>query len=312
VFNLQGEKLDPNKPIVGGSQSGKKINREFFERNAEAKELQKRIESGVASTVERILAMEPIDAMKEANKIIGRKGQYKNLSQEDAKKILQDTEDHIFERNVDIDPEDMFADGGRIGLKKGMDRRTFMKIMGGLATLPILGRYFKGAEKAAPVIEKATETVTQAPSYFFDLVAKIKMFGKQSKVGPSERVEEYSYIGKNGDEYTLTEDIVTGDAQIVKDKMGVGSAGDKTFDTINDRTVMEYKAPKKDVDPEAGKFIDEGAEYDEYKVEFDMDGTEAGADAIDEIVQKEIMDEVKKSAPPIKKASGGLAYMLGE
>ena len=36
------------------------------------------------------------------------------------------------------------------------------------------------------------------------------------------------------------------------------------------------------------------------------------SDARDEIVQKEIMDEVKKSAPPIKKASGGLAYMLGE
>ena len=79
VFNLQGEKLDPNLPIVGGSQSGKKINREFFERNAEAKELQKRIESGVASTVEKILAMKPIDAMKEANLVIGRKGQYKNL-----------------------------------------------------------------------------------------------------------------------------------------------------------------------------------------------------------------------------------------
>jgi hypothetical protein len=312
VFNLQGEKLDPNKPIVGGSQSGKKINREFFERNAEAKELQKRIESGVASTVERILAMEPIDAMKEANKIIGRKGQYKNLSQEDAKKILQDTEDHIFERNVDIDPEDMFADGGRIGLKKGMDRRTFMKIMGGLATLPILGRYFKGAEKAAPVIEKATETVTQAPSYFFDLVAKIKMFGKQSKVGPAERVDEYSYIGKNGDQYTLTEDITTGDAQITKDKMGIGTSGDKSFDVIEDRTVLEYKAPKKDVDPDTQKFIDEGAEYEEYKIEFDQDGTQAGADAIDEIIQKEIIEESKKAAPPIKKAAGGLAYMLGE
>jgi hypothetical protein len=312
VFNLQGEKLDPSKPIVGGSQSGKKINREFFERNAEAKELQKRIESGVASTVERILAMEPIDAMKEANKIIGRKGQYKNLSQEDAKKILQDTEDHIFERNVDIDPEDMFADGGRIGLKKGMDRRTFMKIMGGLATLPILGRYFKGAEKAAPVIEKATETVTQAPSYFFDLVAKIKMFGKQSKVGPAERVDEYSYIGKNGDQYTLTEDITTGDAQITKDKMGIGTSGDKSFDVIEDRTVLEYKAPKKDVDPDTQKFIDEGAEYEEYKIEFDQDGTQAGADAIDEIIQKEIIEESKKAAPPIKKAAGGLAYMLGE
>jgi hypothetical protein len=256
--------------------------------------------------------MEPIDAMKEANKIIGRKGQYKNLSQEDAKKILQDTEDHIFERNVDIDPEDMFADGGRIGLKKGMDRRTFMKIMGGLATLPILGRYFKGAEKAAPVIEKATETVTQAPSYFFDLVAKIKMFGKQSKVGPAERVDEYSYIGKNGDQYTLTEDITTGDAQITKDKMGIGTSGDKSFDVIEDRTVLEYKAPKKDVDPDTQKFIDEGAEYEEYKIEFDQDGTQAGADAIDEIIQKEIIEESKKAAPPIKKAAGGLAYMLGE
>ena len=211
-----------------------------------------------------------------------------------------------------IDPDD-FAIGGRVGLKKGsMDRRTFMKIMGGLATLPILGRYFKGAEKAAPVIEKATETVTQAPSYFFDLVAKIKMFGKQSKVGPAERVDEYSYIGKNGDEYTLTEDIVTGDAQIVKDKMGVGSSGDKTFDVINDRSVMEYKAPKKDVDPDTRQILEEGAEYDEYRVEFDMDGTQAGADAIDETIQKEIIEEAKKSAPPIKKAAGGLAYMLGE
>ena len=43
------------------------------------------------------------------------------------------------------------ADGGRIGFKKGMDRRTFMKIMGGLTALPILGKFFKGAEVAAPV-----------------------------------------------------------------------------------------------------------------------------------------------------------------
>ena len=46
------------------------------------------------------------------------------------------------------------------------------------------------------------------------------MFGKQSKVGPQERMNEFSYTGKNGDEYTLVEDISTGDAQITKDKMG--------------------------------------------------------------------------------------------
>ena len=205
-----------------------------------------------------------------------------------------------------------FNEGGRVGLKDGMDRRKFLKIMGGLASLPIVGKFLKFANPAAPVAEKVVETVSQAPTYFFDLVTKIKAFGKKSKVGPSERVDEYSYTGKNGDEYTLTEDIVTGDAQIVKDKMGVGSSGDKTFDTINDRSVMEYKAPKKDVDPDTQKFIDEGAEYEEYKIEFDMDGTQAGADAIDETIQKEIIEEAKKSAPPIKKAAGGLAYMLGE
>jgi hypothetical protein len=41
VFSLQGEKLDPNLPISGGTQQGKKLNREFFERDAEAKEYKK-------------------------------------------------------------------------------------------------------------------------------------------------------------------------------------------------------------------------------------------------------------------------------
>jgi hypothetical protein len=397
----------------------------------EIKNVKKRIDSGVASTVEKMLAMEPIDAMKEANKIIGRKGQYKNLSQEDAKKILQDTEDHIFERNVDIDPEDMFADGGRIGLRGGkdasqsdfktpsttakappsmgfgnpppaptgggggdnnkppkkikisepvksgidtynnlnylkniyklnpkgimldigkqflmnklfseaeteenqnmmlakeggrigfkkgsMDRRTFMKIIGGLTTLPVLGKFFKGAEVAAPVTQKVMENfsskASEAPTYFFNLMTKIKVFGKKSKVGPSDRVDEYSYTGKNGDQYTLTEDITTGDAQITKDKMGIGTSGDKSFDVIEDRTVMDYKARKQDVDVETQRPIDESAEYEEYKVDFDQDGTEAGADAIDEYIQKEIIEEAAEEAPSIKKASGGIARMLGE
>jgi hypothetical protein len=242
----------------------------------------------------------------------GKKILKSETEQEIAERIAKQNKESVkkFKEKMK-DPENK-ADGGRIGLKDGMNRRTFMKILGGLATLPILGRYFKGAEKAAPVVEKVAETATQAPTYFFDLVAKIKTFGKKSKTGPSDRIDEYSYTGKNGDQYTLTEDITTGDAQITKDKMGIGSSGDKTFDVIEDRTVMDYKARKQDVDVETRQTIDEAAEYDEYKVEFDQDGTEAGADAIDEIIQKEIIEESKKAAPPIKKASGGLAYMLGE
>jgi len=218
-------------------------------------------------------------------------------------------------------PED-FAIGGRVGYKIGSidkARRAFMKtaagVGGGIAALKtgLLGLSKKAPEATEKVMENFSTTLSKAPDYFFNLVSKIKLFGKKSKIGPQERVDEYSYIGKNGDQYTLTEDIVTGDAQIVKDKMGVGSYGDKTFDTINDRTVMEYKAPKQDVDVESGRGTKEGAEYEEYKVEFDSDGTEAGADAIDEIVQKEIMEEATtKKTPSIKKAGGGLAYMLGE
>ena len=116
------------------------------------------------------------------------------------------------------------AEGGRIGYKDGPDkpgRRKFMKIMGGLATIPFIGKFFKGAKTAAPAVEKAVETVTEAPSYFFDLVAKIKLLGEPKRT-PSyrERVKEYQYTGKDGNEYLLTEELDTGDIMIQKDKRG--------------------------------------------------------------------------------------------
>jgi|VirMetMinimDraft_7_1064189.scaffolds.fasta_scaffold07910_4 hypothetical protein len=72
----------------------------------------------VIDTVKYIKSLKPMDAMKEANSVIGRKGKYKDLTPEQSKKILQDTEDHIFERDIPIDPEDM-AKGGRAGLYTG-------------------------------------------------------------------------------------------------------------------------------------------------------------------------------------------------
>ena len=197
-------------------------------------------------------------------------------------------------------------------------RRKFMKVAGatgaGIAALKtgLIGL----GEKAAPVVEKVTEnfstTLSEAPSYFFDLATKIKSFGKKSKIGPQERMDEYFYTGKNGDQYTLTEDIVTGDAQITKDKMGAIRVGeDDMADGIVDRSVMEYKAPKQDVDVEAGKGTRENAEYEEYRVEFDQDGTQAGADAIDESIQKEIIEEASEKI--IKKADGGrIGYSKGK
>jgi hypothetical protein len=78
-----------------------------------------------------------MDAMKEANLVIGRKGYYKNLTPEQSKKILQDTEDHIFERDIPEDPED-FASGGRAGFFMG-SRPAVQK---GLSTLKEMLKYF--------------------------------------------------------------------------------------------------------------------------------------------------------------------------
>ena len=205
----------------------------------------------------------------------------------------------------------LVADGGRIGLKDGMDRRTFMKMMAGLASIPILGKFFKGAKvasKAAPVVMESA-TRSEPPTYFLKLVDKITKQGRPT-TSTEDIMETYIYTAKNGDSYELVNDLKTGDLRITKDKTGVGTYGDKSFDTIEDRTVMEYKAPRQDVDVETGKGTRDAAEYEEYKVEFDADGTEADATAIDEFVQKEIIEESAEEAPSIKKADGGRVGLL--
>ena len=209
--------------------------------------------------------------------------------------------------------------GGRAGFKVGSpSKRLFLKTAGGLAALiAAIKSGLVGVPKkevAKQVVKESVKDVSNAPpEYFFNLANKIKNLGKESKVKPQERVNEYNYKGKDGSEYTLTEDIGTGEMQITKEKGGIGIADDKSFDTIEDRTVMEYKPPKQDFDPDTEKILKEGAEYDEYRVNFDQDGTPADADEISEIIKKQIIDEASDiPQKKIKRARGGVAYMLGE
>ena len=183
-----------------------------------AKEVQQRIDSGVSATIEKILAMEPIDAMKEASSVIGRKGPYKNLSEQDAKKILQDTEDHIFERNVDLDPEDMFADGGRIGFKKGMTRRQFLEIMGGIgaagvaAKTGILKLLGKTGAKQATKQAIITPPVAGKPAWFDMLVNKVIAEGEDvtKQFATKEREIVHKLDVDKFEEVRVTQDLETG------------------------------------------------------------------------------------------------------
>ena len=75
------------------------------------------------------------------------------------------------------------ANGGRIGFADGPDdpsKRTFLKIMGGIASLPIVGKFFKSAKVAKVVPLKNTTTVM--PEWFPQFVEKALAKGVSKKI----------------------------------------------------------------------------------------------------------------------------------
>jgi len=203
------------------------------------------------------------------------------------------------------------AKGKRVNRKEGggMSRRKFMKIMGGLAALPIVGKFFKGAKPAAKVAEVATKSMpAKPPEYFFDLAAKIKILGKESSTARRERMVEVNY--KN---YTLEEDLVTGDMTIVKRK------GDPEFNYEEEVMVLRKGQPD-----EMTKGKTPPDEYEELTVRPDPEGKMKDVeDGIEPESVKEIMEEVGQGGGNLdqrtleeiargKLASGGVAMMLGE
>ena len=202
--------------------------------------------------------------------------------------------------------------GERVKRKEGggMSRRKFMKIMGGLAALPIVGKFFKSAKPVAKVADVVTKTTkgTQPPEYFFDLAAKIKILGKESSIARQERMVEVNY--KN---YTLEEDLVTGDMTIVKRK------GDPEFGY--EEEVMALRKGQAD---EMTKGKTPPDEYEELTVRPDPDGKIKDVeDGIEPESIQEIVEEVGQGGGNLDQrtleeiargrlASGGVAMMLGE
>ena len=203
------------------------------------------------------------------------------------------------------------AEGGlmRLGFEKGgMSRRGFIKLMGGLAALPVVGKFFKPAAKVAetagPVVQ---EGVKLGYDKFLMLVDKIKRLGKPAdNLATKERERVIRYDGKDGNEYELVEDLTTGDVRVTKDKVGVGSYNDRTFDTIEDRSTFTLRRNKVDENTKGKKPPDE---YEEMKEVASTDGTFGDIDEVSDTAVKEVLEELGETK--IKKAGGGLAYMLG-
>jgi hypothetical protein len=145
VMDMEGNKIPEGSKIMGGKEVPTSIDQESFLQRVN-KAVQENRESDAAikarldasnkkgiagikislvdDSIAKIKSMEPMEAMKEANLVAGKKGRYANLDDNQVKKIMDDTQDHIFERDI---PDEDFATGGRVGLKGGSGFLKFLK-----------------------------------------------------------------------------------------------------------------------------------------------------------------------------------------
>ena len=136
VVDMTGKNIDTSQGIMGGKSvkelmesgqvqkgtdnikiSEKITDRELFRDSTLNKEPVN--EKFIKYTIQDINKKDPIEGMKIANKIIKREGEFKDLTEEQSKRILKETDDHLTGKDMDYDPEDFYAKGGRAGFYTG-------------------------------------------------------------------------------------------------------------------------------------------------------------------------------------------------
>ena len=177
------------------------------------------VQEGIKSTkVGKVLDMEGQE-IPQGSRIIGGKAvketeeeilaRMNKENKEAAERIRRKQKETMDDMKEIEDPEDM-AMGGRIGLKDGPDmpgRRKFMKIMGGIATLPLVGKYLKpaipliqkGAEITGPALDKIVQTVMSAGKLISQSGRRVKEMVNKKKLKDVEVEEDIM----DGPSYTI-------------------------------------------------------------------------------------------------------------
>jgi len=185
----------------------------------------------------------------------------------------------------------MFADGGRAGfMAGGMGRRAFLKLLGS-AGAGIAGAktgLMSLAKKSEPVVEAVKETAQEVPSYFFSLVNKIRSLGDDTLATQDKT------IAKKYKDYVMEEDFA-GNIEIIK-----------KGDDVAEDVFMSYKVDEVPLKKGGSRKVEE---YEEYTARPDMEGKMKN---VEPGVPNSVVEEAMSEAPSIKKASGGIARMLGE
>ena len=177
------------------------------------------VQEGIKSTkVGKVLDMEGQE-IPQGSRIIGGKAvketeeeilaRMNKENKEAAERIRRKQKETMDDMKKIEDPEDM-AEGGRIGLKDGPDmpgRRKFMKIMGGIATLPVLGKFIKPAmplikkvaELTGPALDKIVQTVMSAGKLISQSGSRVKEMVTKKKLKDVEVEEDIM----DGPSYTI-------------------------------------------------------------------------------------------------------------
>ncbi len=136
------------------------------------------------------------------------------------------------------------ANGGRAGFKEGsgMTRRSFLKILGGLAAIPIVGKFLKPLKtakgiKSVPIIK--TDNVPGKPEWFDALVNKVIIEGDDvtKKFATADRQAIHQKTLDDGSVVRVTEDVDDGAIRVEYD-----SVDNMYEDTVQ----LQYKKPLPD------------------------------------------------------------------
>jgi len=167
------------------------------------------------------------------------------------------------------------AYGGRMGFADGPEdpkKRKFMKIMGGLASIPLLGRFIDIGIQAPKVAEVLRRGADGMPDFIYDLIAKVKLKA-------AEKGTKY-FTGNRADEFA---DVYQADNYVVTEK------GNKiTIREVDQDGDMLYKENQMeiDLDPETG-----GVTYNEASAKPDMEGK---LKDVEEYIETDDLENMRK------------------
>ena len=238
VVDMQGRSIDTSKGIMGGTQVGQKgiFDNIFNKMNRQMGNKPKVIDEDTGKGfIDFVREQGDIEGAAKLQKVEDEIKTAIEAANKRAAKKLKD------KKKKKDDPEEK-ADGGRIGFKDGMNRRSFLKIMGGLAAIPVVGKFFKLAKtakgiKSVPIVE--TAEVAGKPAWFDALVNKVIREGDDMTKQFATKEREIVHVKKLDEDTTVrvTQELDEGAVRVEYE------SPDNMF---GDQVNLEYKKPLPD------------------------------------------------------------------